>query len=238
MTVAMRARFPLQGLGFKPKTRTLDMSWSPLNMKAARKLCEFKGADGKFGKLQELLSEGKSLSGKHVYLELAGAGALEVEEMIRAAAQRGEGFALDEFDQDGLLNRKLLKQSATLVARRVSDHVLIGGSVVGPSALARARDPTNLAGYIIVGEKFRRCGYGTEIAELCEKLAKDLGYINITSDVLYNPEAMPGFKLALRRQYVVTGELPQCAYVKGVGLTGSFIMFKRVSPLPQLDASL
>ena len=126
--VVTRARFPLQGLGFKPKTRTLDTSWSPLNMEAARKLCEFKDASGEFSKLQGLLSKSKSISGKHVYLELAGAGAIEVEEMIRAAAQRGEGFALDEFDQNGLLNRKLLRQSATLVARQISDDVLIGGA--------------------------------------------------------------------------------------------------------------
>ena len=171
------------------------------------------------------------MTGKHVYLELAGQGAVEVEEMIRAAAQRGEGFALYEFDQDGLLNRKLLKQSATLVARQISDHILIGGAVIGPSALARAREPTNLAGYVVVGEEFRGRGYGTDIIELCENIAKNLGYRNITSDVLHNPQAMGAFKLALRKGYMVTGQLPQCAYVKDIGLTSSFIIFKSIHPL-------
>ena len=207
-TAVTTARCSFQAMGFKPKIRSLDTSLTPLNMRAARKLYDFRGTHGKFSKLQEVFFERKSISGKHVYLELAGAGAIEVEEMIRAAAQRGEGFALDEFDQDGLLNRKLLQQNTILVARQISDDVLIGGAVVGPSALARAYESNNLAGYVIVGENFRRRGYGTEIVELCEKIAENLGYSNITSDVLYNPEAMGGFKLALRMGYVVTGQIP------------------------------
>ena len=107
-----------------------------------------------------------------------------MEKMTRAAAGRGEGFALDEFDQDGLLNRKFRRQSVTLVARRKSDQLIIGGAVIGPSALVRAMEPSSLGGYIVVGEKYRRQGYGSEIMTLCEHVAQKLDDRNITTDLL------------------------------------------------------
>ena len=198
-------------------------------MKKARQLC-YPFLTGKFANITEIFSVSNEVgfATKHIYLELAGSGAVQVEEMIRAAAGRGDGFALDEFDQDGLLNRKFLRQSVTLVARRKSDQGLIGGAIIGPSALVRATEPSSLGGYIVVGEKYRRRGYGSEIMTLCEHIAQKLDYRNITTDLLSSVQTSGALQMVLKDGYAVTGQFTGSAFLKNLGPANSLILFKNI----------
>ena len=82
---------------------------------------------------------------------------------------------------------------------------------------------------MIVGEEFRRRGYGSDIIMLCEDIAQKLGYINITADLLYSPKTLGALQLVLSKGYMVTGQLPKCAFVKDIGLTSSFILHKKMN---------
>lgn len=203
----------------------------PLNGKAVQNLAGSSGWENinsvhkQFSPLDET-----AVSGKHVRLELAGHSAiLEVEEMIQQAAAKGEGFALDEFNEDGMLNRKLLRHSITLAACRISDKALIGGAVIGPSNLTREIHTSSLGGYVVIGEEFRRQGYGTDVVTICERIGQTFGYSNVTSDILYSPAGLPALQLAMSKGYTVTGQIPECAYVKDVGFTGTFVISKNIS---------
>lgn len=174
------------------------------------------------------------MSGEISVLQLAGHQAVLVEEMFRKAAEQGEGFAVDEFDLDGLHNRKFFRHSVTLAALRKQDNVIIGGAIIGVTSLAKAQQAPSMGVYFVVNSTCRGQGYGKDIMRIVEKIARHLNYLNIVSDVLVDPK-LSGLRLALNNGFYITGQLPNCAFVQGRGLTDSLVVFKN---LPALVANL
>lgn len=170
----------------------------------------------------------RNKSGKHIYVEMVASVNVQVEKMIRKAALAGQGFGLDELDENGLLSRKFLRNAITVGAFRKSDNQLVGGLLVGQSSLVRTIGSFTFGGYAVIDEAYRRRGYAHDMITICEEIARDFGVRNILSDILISPSGMPGFHLAISAGYTTTGQLPKCAYLKDVGLTDSLLIYKRL----------
>ena len=83
----------------------------------------------------------------------------KVEGLIRAAAFNGEGFAVDEFTEEGHFNYKFFRKFATIVAKNTTDS-LLGAVILGPSSLCRNHQTDTITGYCVVEKSFRQLGIG------------------------------------------------------------------------------
>ena len=150
--------------------------------------------------------------------------AVRVENMFREAALEGAGIAMDEFTDDGLLNRKRFRESITLAAFSAQDSSLIGGVVFGTSRIALTAERVNLGLYIVVQPALRRLGYGSAIYQLCEKMGRDRGFQYVLIDVFTHDLA--GLALASSQNIFPTGHVPHAGWIKGRGYMPSIILHK------------
>ena len=149
--------------------------------------------------------------------------ALIVEEMIRSAARDGTGFGLDEFTSQGVFNRKFLRETTILVASWEDGGQPIGTMLLGPSAVCRSANLL-MNFYLIVEPGHRHNGVGTCLSTQMELLANRLGYEGILLD-LYQCD-VTALEWLRKRDYRVTGSLPDCGYIKGRGYVDCVLLYK------------
>ena len=147
-----------------------------------------------------------------------------IEGMIRQCAQDGEGFALDEFTENGTFNSRMLWDRNTLVVKS-PEGKHVAAVVFGSTSLCRSPKSGQLGVYIIVEKDFRRQNVGVNLLQYCIEHAQRLGYKAILSDVFASNDI--AVNLVLRAGFHVIGTLPYCAYVKDSGYTDSLIVHKR-----------
>ena len=152
--------------------------------------------------------------------------AIKVENMFREAALEGAGIALDEFNDDGLLNRKRFHDSITLAAFSVDESSLLGGVILGTNSMNVNTSHIYLCLYIVVDVRYRRRGYGSAIYKLCEKLGQSWGFKHILTDVFTHDLA--GLRLATSHNVLPTGHIPCVGWVKGRGYMTTAILHKRI----------
>ena len=146
-----------------------------------------------------------------------------IERMIHQCAGDGEGFALDEFTENGTFNTKMLWDRNTLLAQS-QEGKLVAAVVFGPTFLCRSPNSGQLGGYIIVEKGCRGQGIGTNLLLYCIGHAQRLGFKAILSDVFTTNDV--AMQLILRAGFHVIGTLPYCAYLKGSGYTDSLVVYK------------
>ena len=148
---------------------------------------------------------------------------LTIEEMIRQSALEGRGFGLDEFTENGLFNRNLLRNSHAVVARLEPGGLPIGVALAGASAVCRVESKLMNA-YIVISPTYRGNGVGTVLMETLVDIAKSLGYEGMLIDV-YQTESKT-ISWSKKMGFRVTGSLPESGYVKGHGFVDVLLLYR------------
>ncbi len=163
-------------------------------------------------------------SGRTLYLREAGRDdVMAVESLIRNAALLGEGFGIDEFTQQGIFNRKLLRRTSCIVGSFQENGPVIAAVLLGPSAVCRSAN--NLLNfYPIVAQEHRRHGIANILLEEVELFAREVGYDGILLEVYQSHSAV--LQWFSKHNYHVTASLPDCGYLKGQGYTNLLLLYK------------
>ena len=150
---------------------------------------------------------------------------LQVEDMIREFAARGEYFGWDEFLEDGCYNRRLLSSTHMIVAK-TSTGTLAGAALFGGCRFNRSKKIANARLYLFVTPSHRELGIGGALFDKSMKVMTDLGYEGVSSDLF--PNCHVGAAMLRRRGFVPCGNLMKAACVKGLGFTDSMLFYKDI----------
>ncbi len=151
-----------------------------------------------------------------------------VEDMIREAAETGDGFNLDEFcPQNGNFLHKFIRDPRVLVAMENDD--VIGAAVCGESSLARTSGSLYTA-YFLVNRKYRRRGVASTLLNVVSDVARKRGFVILFLDVYANNAV--ALQWLLGSGFVVTGSAPDCGHVVGRGFTHALLMYKQLEATP------
>jgi L-amino acid N-acyltransferase YncA len=107
-----------------------------------------------------------------------------VNRMIYQASRSGQGFALDEFNQDNMFAGRLLRKADVLVAKDANNSIM-AAAIVGPTHYCRSASTDILGGYVIVNKDHRRKGIGKKFAQylLEETMESSSNYSGVITDV-------------------------------------------------------
>ena len=145
------------------------------------------------------------------------------EELWRSAAERGEGFGMDEFEDTGYFHRKFFRESNILVVEDTAGKIH-ATSIFGPSTLSRAVKTVLATNYVAVDKSSVKLKIGQTLLEHSLKILKNEGYKGIISDTYIENHKM--LRLLKKLNFGFRGSLPQCAYIKGYGPSDSLIVYK------------
>ena len=152
-----------------------------------------------------------------------------VEELIRDCAQRGDGFGLDEFTDNGYFNRKFTPESHVVVVKN-KDDAMVAAVIFGTSSLCRSPEAGQVGGYFIVSRGFRGQGLGKAILRMCIEKARELGYVAILTDVFVTNEG--ALRLMRKEGFFITATLPNAAVVKDIGFTDTYLFWRSLKYMP------
>lgn len=147
----------------------------------------------------------------------------ETETLIRTAAEKGQGFGIDEFNDQGHFNRNFLKNVDILIAEN-ADGDVIGATLFGPSNLSRAKTPVIAHQYMVVRESYRNAGIAQALLTRCEDILRHQGYRMVISDTYLNNHAM--IHIFRKAGFAFRGSFPYCSYMNDVGPVQSLLTCK------------
>ena len=147
---------------------------------------------------------------------------IQVEHMIRREAEDGGAFAMDEYTEDGLFNRQLIRKCQEIVITEEPGGDPVAAAIFGQSAICRMMSPL-AGGYMLVKKEFRRRGIARALLSFVQEETEKQGFKGFITDVF--PHCGPFINILLHSGFYVTGSMPKAAYVKGQGLTHSLILF-------------
>ena len=162
-----------------------------------------------------------------------GADTVRVEEMLRQAAMAGDGFAIDEFTEDGTFNRKFFRRCFVAVLKNAQGDIL-AAVLFGPSSLCRT-EGHEVTGYVIVAPSARRRGLGTAVLKYCLDAAKRLQYRTVLSDVLTSNLKVLG--MVQREGFIITATLPNVALVRNTGFVNTYVVWRPLVQPRDISAS-
>ncbi len=147
-----------------------------------------------------------------------------IEEMIRHSAINADGFAVDEFDEDGSFNHRLLHKPKAIVLKDSSSKIL-GAAVYGFSKLSRV--PGSIFGsYFLVEKEKRRMGIGTLLLNTVTSIAKEVQCSTLVFDVyIDNHHAITWLN---KYGFICTGSLSNSGYMVGKGFTDTLLFYKLI----------
>ncbi len=149
-----------------------------------------------------------------------------VEHMIRQCAERGEGFAIDEFKPDGHYLHRLLYEPRVLLVVDNNQRIL-GASIYGYSNLSRV--PGSIFGaYFIVEKEHRRRGIGTLLLKAVCDISTEMQCDTLVFDVFINNHG--AITWLNKAGFHCTGSLRHCGYMKGQGFTDCLLLHRKCQP--------
>ena len=160
----------------------------------------------------------------------------EAEEVWREMADAGEGFGIDEFDENGCHCRGTFYESDVFVVID-EDGEVAGAALFGPSSLSRTK-MTAAGCYTGIKPSYRDAGLGTKLLEYFVTLAKMNKYAVMYIDVLISDRLSFMNTVAKKAGFMNSGSLPKCAYVKNYGLADSLLYYMRFPENVKLMAML
>ncbi len=158
--------------------------------------------------------------------------AQEVENLIFASAQKGDGFNRDEFcPKNGHFLHTFLQDPKTLVAVDKNGAVR-GAAVCGFSTLARTAKSL-FGAYFVVKGSDRRQGIGSGLLEAVTELCKKENCGMLLFDVFHNNNV--ALQFLKKHGFLTTGSLPHSGYVVNNGFTDSLLLCKRLDDVTASD---
>ena len=143
------------------------------------------------------------------------------------AARSGNGFAAEEFPNVAIFKQFIYEGGHAFVAEeQLTSKALMYFSVM-PSTYCRSSDPVAADLYSIVDPSSRGEGLGMEAARLCLRLAYDLGYHSVVTDVFLTNRT--AWKILLACGFSSVGYIPQASYLAGSGWSDCAVMHKDLS---------
>ncbi len=165
---------------------------------------------------------GKKIPGVKGELGLGEAEAEKAENFIRKSAREGHVMALDEFLDNGIWNRKLLKETH-VVGIFDTKNDLVGLMLFGASGVCRTESLV-MGGYLLLEKGHRVEPVQRRLMDIMTDIARTLSFEGVLLDV-YRTET-DFMSLLLDLGFKVSGTLPECGYVKDKGYVDSVLLYK------------
>ena len=151
----------------------------------------------------------------------------QVQDLFRKAATKGEGFAIDELDEQRNFRCKLIRKPEVLVATKEPETEVIGVLVYGSPALCRTPGQTTTA-YIIVSEPERGKGNGHILFDCYNNIVKNQNNIStVLFDVFKTNQKTITWLIS--RGFDVSGTIKCSGFIVGTGNTDIVILHKNVN---------
>ena len=151
------------------------------------------------------------------------------EELFRDAAERGEGFGIDEWTPEGYLNRIFFQKSTSFVVRSGNGDVA-GAGLYGPSSLSRTPSPHLAHCYITINPKYKNLGIAKSMFQFFIDTAKKENYSHFMVDAPMTDHVMT--KMLYQNKFRVRGSFPDCLYMKDVGPMHNNLFSKKLVDFP------
>ena len=151
-----------------------------------------------------------------------------IQSMFRRAAEKGEGFAMDEFNDHGIYECKLIQASKVLAAVKEPNMEIVGALVYGLPQLCRTPGQVVTA-YIIVKDTERRKGNAQILHDYFMRMLKSQKQFNtVIIDVFKTDDYV--LTWLLRHGYNVTGTIKYSGCITGSGHTDTLVLYKDLNP--------
>ena len=150
----------------------------------------------------------------------------DVNKLLKSSADDGEGFAVDEFSDQGKLSGHTIYSAAVVVVKTSSGN-LIGAVIFGPSksVLHNPNIVRTLGGYIIIKRPYRRRGIGREFLELVSAQLQITGtYSWCISDCFCCD--LQALTFAQKVGFSVTGTIYFSGVFKNHGLAHTLLLYR------------
>lgn len=153
-------------------------------------------------------------------------------DFFRSAAEEGDGFSIEEFPTKDLF-RKFYQSIYNVVLEDKHSGKWVAILYMGSSLYSRSRGSNDIfdAGMIIAKE-FRNSGFGTEIVEIIEMIARNLGCRVILSETPIHHIA--SIAIIPKSGYTISGTLPRAFYARTYGWTDAVIFTKTLNTVSNL----
>ena len=153
----------------------------------------------------------------------------QVQSLFSKAARKGEGFAIDELDDQGNFRCKLLREPEVLVATKEPETEIIGVLVHGSPALCRTPGQTSTA-YIIVSEEERGKGNGHILFDCYINIVKNQNNIStVLFDVFKTNQKTITWLIS--HGFDVSGTIKCSGFIVGTGHTDTVILHENVNAI-------
>ena len=153
----------------------------------------------------------------------------QVQSLFSKAAWKGEGFAIDELDDQGNFRHKLLREPEVLVTTKEPETEIIGVLVHGSPALCRTPGQTSTA-YIIVSEEERGKGNGHILFDCYINIVKNQNNIStVLFDVFKTNQKTVTWLIS--HGFDVSGTIKYSGFIVGTGHTDTVILHKNVNAM-------
>ena len=149
----------------------------------------------------------------------------EIHSLYRKAAEKSDGYAIDEFTESGLFNHRLLRD-VTVTGVFTPQGAVVAATMFGKSAVPRVPGKC-IGGYIVVREAYRHRGIGTQLLHIIEQYAKDLNMDDLIFDVFISNQR--SIQCLSKERYVITGTIPNSGVVLNKGFTDTVVMYKSLN---------
>ena len=149
---------------------------------------------------------------------------IETQHILRSKADTGSSFTVDEFDDNGLYNRRTF-WSCDIVHMKDSADKVTAIALYGPAKIIRL-DAIHIAqlNVVPVHEK-GHMEHGKELLKLCMEHIHELGYTGCLTDVLVTDNHTLG--LYLEAGFIVMGTVPYTGITRQMGPTHSLLLYKQ-----------
>lgn len=153
-------------------------------------------------------------------------------DFFRSATEEGDGFCSEEFPTKELF-WKLNQSVYNVVLEDKHSGKWVAILYMGSSLYSRSRGSNDVfdAGMIIAKE-FRNSGFGTEIVEIIEMIARKLGCRVLLSDTPIHHIA--SIAIIPKSGYAISGTLPRAFYARTCGWTDVVIFNKTLDTVSKL----
>lgn len=147
-----------------------------------------------------------------------------INEMMYEAAQEGRGFAMDEFNVDGMFSGKLLRK-ATVICAKDCIGTILAAVVFGPTNFCRSSSTKILGVYMVVNPRHQRQGVGQEFSAVLLHKLQGNKYVcpGVITDV-FNVDSV-AMQFARCMKFCGIGCIVESGTMKNYGKSDSQILF-------------
>ena len=145
-------------------------------------------------------------------------------DFLIASAKDGQGYTMDDFPPYQMFRQNFYTRSHIVIVEMADTKQRIACILLPPSSLNRSRVPTICDTALIVDNKLKGVGIGTDLTAFWLGFSKELGYkASMSTQILSN---MGAASILRKNRVGYVGVLPLTGYMAGTGWTDATLRYQ------------